>query len=77
MPEILTDLTKYLPDVTDWLIYGAIAVVTLIGVIKCLLPLWNTTHALRSAVRRLQNSLQYLLLRNMFRRKNLPQRKML
>ena len=56
MPEILTDLKQYLPDFTDWLIYGAIAAVTVIGVIKCLLPLWRTTHSLRAAVRRLQSS---------------------
>ncbi|MBR6027811.1 MAG: MotA/TolQ/ExbB proton channel family protein [Clostridia bacterium] len=56
MPEILTDFSKTLPNLTDWLIYGAIAVVTLIGVIKCLLPLWRTTSALRSAIRKLQAS---------------------
>ena len=54
--QILTDFRNAMPDLTDWLVYGAIAVVTVIGVIKCLLPLWNTTHALRSAVRRLQAS---------------------
>ena len=31
------------------------AVVTLIGFLKCLLPLWNTTGALRRAIRKLQD----------------------
>lgn len=39
----------------DYLIYVAIAVVTIIGVLKCLVPLFVTTKALRRAVRRLQN----------------------
>lgn len=42
-------------NVTDYIVYGAIAVVTLIGIFKCLAPLWNTTHALRRAIRRLQH----------------------
>ncbi|MBE5803752.1 MAG: hypothetical protein E7316_04485 [Clostridiales bacterium] len=50
----LNKLTGLLPQLADFLVYTAIAVVTLIGVIKCLLPLWNTTHALRRAIRRLQ-----------------------
>ena len=43
-----------LPDVFNWLVYAAIAVVTLIGVFKCLIPLWSTTSAMRKAIRRLE-----------------------
>ncbi len=39
----------------DWTVYGAIAVVSLIGVFKCLVPLWSTTRAMHRAVRRLQD----------------------
>lgn len=54
MPDF-SSMTAHLPDnLADALVYIAIGVVTLIGVIKCLLPLWNTTHALRRAVSRLQ-----------------------
>ncbi|MBQ6398711.1 MAG: hypothetical protein IJI21_01175 [Clostridia bacterium] len=53
MPD-LSKVTAILPDLADYLVYGAIAVVTLIGVLKCLFPLWNTTGALRRAIRRLQ-----------------------
>ena len=53
MPD-LSKVTGMLPDLADYLVYGAIAVVTLIGVFKCLLPLWNTTGALRRAISRLQ-----------------------
>ncbi|MBQ8555012.1 MAG: hypothetical protein IJ438_03960 [Clostridia bacterium] len=54
----LTDMTQMaaelLPNMTDFLIYATEAVVTLIGVFKCLLPLLGTTHALRRAIRRMQ-----------------------
>ena len=50
----LNKMTQLLPQLADVLVYAAIAVVTVIGVIKCLLPLWNTTHALRRAIHRLQ-----------------------
>ena len=53
MPD-LSKVTNILPDLTDYLVYGAIAVVTLIGFFKCLFPLWNTSRALRTAIRRLQ-----------------------
>ncbi len=53
MPD-LSKVTAILPDLADYLVYGAIAVVTLIGVFKCLIPLWNTTAALRRAISRLQ-----------------------
>ena len=43
-----------LPNLSDVLIYAAVAVVTLIGLFKCLLPLMVTTRALRRAIRRLQ-----------------------
>ena len=53
MPD-LSRVTGLLPDLADYLVYCAIAVVTLIGVFKCLIPLWNTTRALRRAISRLQ-----------------------
>ena len=40
----------------DLLVYAAIAVVTLIGVLKCILPVAGTTHGLNRAVKKLQNS---------------------
>lgn len=43
-------------NAADYGIYAAIALVTLIGLIKCLLPLWTTTRCLRRAVRRLQKN---------------------
>lgn len=49
-----TWLKGLLPNLPDYLVYTAIAVVTLIGVFKCLLPLLGTTHALRRAIRRMQ-----------------------
>ena len=53
MPD-LSKVTGMLPDMADYLVYIAIAVVTLIGVFKCLFPLWNTTRSLRRAISRLQ-----------------------
>ena len=53
MPD-LSKVTEILPDLADYLVYTAIAVVTLIGLFKCLLPLWRTTRALRRAISRLQ-----------------------
>lgn len=55
MKEIMEWLTNHWSDATNLLVYAAIAVVTLIGVFKCLLPLWSTTHALRRAIKRLQD----------------------
>jgi len=54
MPD-LSNVTALLPDLADYLVYSAIAVVTLIGFFKCLLPLWRTTSALRRAISRLQS----------------------
>ncbi len=54
MQDMLKTAQELLPNLGDILVYAAIAMVTLIGVLKCLLPLWNTTHALRRAIRRLQ-----------------------
>jgi len=54
MPD-LSKVTAILPNIADYLVYGAIAVVTLIGVFKCLIPLWITTRALRRAISRLQH----------------------
>ena len=39
----------------DIAVYSAIAIVTLIGVFKCLIPLWTTSAALRRAIDRLLN----------------------
>ena len=50
----LSTVLSILPNLADVLVYAAIAVVTLIGVCKCLLPLSTTTHALRRAIRLLQ-----------------------
>ena len=51
MTRLAGNMLSSLPDV---LIYSAIAVVTLIGVFKCLLPLISTSRALRRAIRRMQ-----------------------
>ena len=55
MNELMHQATASLPHLVDYLVYACIAVVTAIGVVKCLLPLWNTTHALRRAIRKLQD----------------------
>lgn len=54
MPD-LSKVTAILPDVTDYIVYGAIFIVTLIGFFKCLFPLWRTTGALKHAIRELQD----------------------
>ena len=53
MPD-LSKVTEILPDLADYIVYTAIAIVTLIGFFKCLLPLWRTTGSLRRAISRLQ-----------------------
>ncbi len=55
MPD-LSKVTAILPDLADYVVYGAIAIVTLIGFFKCLIPLWRTTAALRRAISRLQDN---------------------
>ena len=55
MPD-LSKVTAILPNIADYVVYGAIAVVTLIGLFKCLIPLWRTTAALRRAITRLQEN---------------------
>lgn len=55
MPD-LSKVTAILPDLADYVVYGAITIVTLIGLFKCLIPLWRTTTALRRAVTRLQQN---------------------
>jgi len=52
----LSKVTAILPNIADYVVYGAIAVVTLIGLFKCLIPLWRTTAALRRAIVRLQQN---------------------
>lgn len=52
----ITGLFQHMPaHVLDYAIYGCIAVVAFIGIIKCLIPLWGTTHSLRVAIRKLQD----------------------
>lgn len=55
MKDVLAWLSAHASEAANLLVYGAIAIVTLIGVCKCLFPLWGTTHALRRAIRRLQD----------------------
>ena len=45
----LSKVTAILPDLADYIVYAAIAIVTLIGFFKCLIPLWTTSGALRRA----------------------------
>jgi len=49
-----TFASTLMANIVDILVYAAVAVVTLIGVFKCLLPLMGTTRSLRRAIRRLQ-----------------------
>ena len=52
---MLNNLTSDLmTNMVDIIVYAAVAVVTLIGIFKCLLPLMGTTRALRRAIRRMQ-----------------------
>ena len=51
----ISNSTGVLPGIADIAVYAAIAVVTLIGIFKCLVPLWTTSTALRKAIDRLQN----------------------
>ena len=51
----MSRVTAILPNLADYIVYCAIAIVTLIGIFKCLLPLWLTTSALRRSIRRLQD----------------------
>ena len=55
MEKILGILPVSVGDLANYIVYAAIAIVTIIGFFKCLLPLWTTTHALRRAIRRLQD----------------------
>ncbi len=51
----LSQVKAALPDLADYAVYAAIAIVTLIGFFKCLIPLWTTSASLRRAIRRLQD----------------------
>ena len=53
MPD-LSNVNGLLPSLADILVYSAIGIVTLIGIFKCLIPLVNTSSALRRAISRLQ-----------------------
>lgn len=50
----LSNVTAFLPDLADYIVYAAIVIVTMIGFFKCLIPLWTTSSALRRAIKRLQ-----------------------
>ena len=54
MPTMTILANDLMVNLVDVLVYAAVAIVTLIGVFKCLLPLMGTTRALRRAIRRLQ-----------------------
>ncbi len=55
MEENLTSrFISLLPQIANYTVYTAIAVVTLIGLFKCLIPLWSTTGAMHRAIRRLE-----------------------
>ena len=51
----ISNSSGILPGIADIAVYAAIAIVTLIGVFKCLIPLWTTSSALRRAIGRLQD----------------------
>ena len=53
MLDLTTLTSSLMTNMVDILVYAAVAIVTLIGVFKCLLPLTVTTRALRRAIRRL------------------------
>lgn len=55
MKDVLSTLTDLFANFQiDYIVYAAIGVVTLIGILKCLVPLWTTTRALRRAIHHLQ-----------------------
>lgn len=55
MLELLNSFAAdFAANFIDYMVYVAEALVTIIGIFKCLLPLMGTTRALRRAIRRLQ-----------------------
>ena len=69
MSNLLSIWESMRPHLVDNLVYLCIAVVSLIGLVKCLLPLWATTAAMRRAVKRLRvhdeiHAVKRLVLRN-------------
>ena len=54
-PGFIDQVLQNLPSVFNWLVYAAIAMVTLIGVIRCLIPLWSTTRCMKRAIRSLED----------------------
>jgi len=54
MDKFFEQLSKFLPKSVDFLVYVAIAVVTLVGVFKCLIPLLRMGSLLHRGVRRLE-----------------------
>lgn len=50
-----SQVLQNLPGIFNWLVYAAIIGVTLIGVIKCLIPLWSTTRCMKRAIRTLED----------------------
>ena len=55
MSNLLSIFESFRPHLVDHLIYVFIALVTLIGLVKCLIPLWTTTAAMHRAIRKLQD----------------------
>ena len=54
--SIWIEIQKFLPNFIDALVYLAIAIVTLVGVMKCLIPLWRSSRALHRGVARLEHA---------------------
>ena len=52
--EIFDKLLASLPNLVDSLVYVAIAVITLLGLLKCIMPVMRTASALKRGVRRLE-----------------------
>lgn len=55
MENFWNQLSNYLPKSVDFLVYLAIALVTLMGVFKCLVPLWRMGSLLHRGIRRLES----------------------
>ncbi|NLB90457.1 MAG: hypothetical protein GX786_04475 [Clostridiales bacterium] len=55
----ITDFFKQLTNIsflTDFLIYAAIGIITLIGLIKCILPVWRRSKLLNSGIKKLEKA---------------------
>ena len=56
--EIINNFLKNLPSLADLLVYGSIAIITIVGFLKCILPVLNTGSALKRGIRRLKKHSQ-------------------